>query len=263
MVLSVRSRRLVLVTGMPKRSPKYDRTHARKKRVSKQKLGTPAGVIQVHAPSAPKPYLGRGADVKWFNGIIQPNEPYTSFFTGIGDVQHLNRIAQGTGQNRRIGNAYRNLGIHLRGWIDQGAANSGGKLARDTLRVSVVWDRSPNKVLASYSEIYNVSPASLAGTALPNYTEEDRFTILATKTYTMQSGASDQVGRKRMDLDEYIGFPRNLITKHVGGATGGEITVQNTGALLLCIGGSLDSSQTDQFSELYCHFKLFYDERTA
>jgi len=202
-------------------------------------------------------------DVKWFNGIVNADSPYVDFFTPNGSVQHLNRISQGTGQNRRIGNAYRNLGIHLRGWVDQGAANAGGKLARDTLRVSVVWDKCPNKTLASYSEIYNVSPAALAGTALPNYTEEDRFMILSSKTYTMQSGLSDQVGRKRIDLDEYIGFPKNLITRHVGGATGGEITVQNTGALLLCIGGSLDTNQTDQFSEFYCHFKLFYDEKTS
>lgn len=249
---------------MPKRyAPKYERTPARKKRVARQKLGTPSGVIQIHAPSAPKPFMGRHGDVKWFNGIINPVEPYVVNFTPAGDVQHLNRIAQGTGQNKRIGNSFRNLGIHLRGWADQGPVDAEGNFLADTLRVSVVWDRSPNKSLATYSEIYNVSPAALAGTALPNYTEEDRFMILSTKTFTMQAGNWSAHGAKRIDFDEYIGFPRNLVTKMVGGSSGGEITVCNTGALLLCIGGSLDTSYTTSFSSLYCHFKLFYDEKTA
>lgn len=248
---------------MPKRYAKPTTTPRKKRFFTKPKMGTPAGVLSVTNPVAPKPYMGRGGDVKWFNGILNPNDPFIVNFIPAGAVYHVNPISQGTGQNKRIGNTFRNLGIHLKGWIDQGAANAGGKLSRDTLRVSLVWDASPNKTAVPYESIYNVSTAALAGTALPNYTEEDRFKIMWSKTYTMQSGLSDDVGRKRIDLDEYVSFPRNLITKCVGGSTGSAITIQNTGALLLCIGGSLPTEKTDQFSELYCHYKIFFDEKTS
>lgn len=251
---------------MPKRiATKYDRSPARKKRAVRQRLGMPRGVITMHAPTAPKPYYGRSGDVKWQNGIVNNVEPYVVNFTPGGATYQLNTIQQGTGQNRRIGNSYRNLGIHVRGWIDQGApavTEFGTYYLADTLRVALVWDASPNKSLAGYGEIFNVSAATHAGNALPNYTEEDRFQILWQKSYTMQNGKVDAVNKHRYDLDEYIGFPSNLITKMTGGVTGGDYTVMNTGALLLCIGGSLGTAFTTSFSELYMHHKLFFDEKT-
>lgn len=247
---------------MPKRYAKKTFT-PRKKRFTKPKMGTPAGVLSVTNPVAPKPYMGRGGDVKWFNGILNPNDPFYVDFIPAGAVYHVNPISQGTGQNKRVGNTFRNLGIHLKGWINQGDPTS-GYVHQDTLRVSLVWDASPNKETVSYDTIYNVSTAALAGTALPNYTEEDRFKIMWSKTFTMQASNITQGGDlKRLDLDQYVQFPRNLITKCVGGSTGSAITIQNTGALLLCIGGSLPTSQTLSFSKLYCHYKIFFDEKTS
>jgi len=240
----------------------YDATARKKKRYTKRRLGSPNGVLVAHSPDAPKPYMGRGSDVKWQNRALNASDPYYLETTSLGQVYHVNSLSMGTGQNRRIGNAFRNLGVHLRGYINQGSFDQYGFTLNDTLRISLVWDASPNKMLPAYYDIYQTdgTPASPAGIALPNYPQEDRFKILWTKTTQMSRGNDSQ---KRWDIDEYVGFPPNLITKYVGGTTGDSINLTLTGGLYLCFGSCNTLAQgVTLMPRIALSMKYFFDEKT-
>jgi len=240
----------------------YDSNAAKKKRYTKRRLGSPNGVLVAHSPDAPKPFMGRGADVKWANFALEVDDPYYATSSSLGQVFHVNSLSMGTGQNRRMGNAFRSLGVHLRGYINQGSKDSFGFTLNDTLRVSLVWDASPNKMLPAFYDIYQTdgTPASPAGIALPNYPQEDRFKILWTKT-TQFSRTSDE--QKRYDIDEYIGFPSNLITKVVGGTTGNSINLILSGGLYLCFGScNAAGDGPSLMPRIALSMKYFFDEKT-
>ena len=240
----------------------YDSTASKKKRYTKRRLGAPNGVLVAHSPDAPKPFLGKSADVKWQNMALNTVDPYYLETSSLGQVFHINRLSMGTGQNRRVGNAFRNLGVHLRGAIEQGTYDAAGQTLFDTMRISLVWDASPNKILPAYFDIYQTdgTPASPAGIALPNYPQEDRFKILWTKTTHMNRSKEE---RKRWDIDEYVGFPSNMITKYVGGTTGDSINLTLSGGLYLCFGSTQSATLgAELMPRIRLSMKYFFDEKT-
>lgn len=230
------------------------------RRVKRRKLGTPSGVLVTRSPNAPKPYLGPGADVKWNNSAIELVSPYTITMDSSGSVYHINEISKGVGQNQRIGNAYRNIGVHLRGYVNQTPASA--VFAReDTVRICLVWDTQPQGALPVFNEIMQNTILSGAS-ALPLYPDEERFKIFWSKTFTWGRAAGDSVCLARYEIDEYIGFPRNFVTKlSAGSATGGSISLIRSGGLYL-LASSCTSAASTGLPEMRLNLKHFFDEKS-
>lgn len=246
------------------RSYAYKRGYSAKrrdpKRVKSRKLGTPSGVLVTRSPNAPKPYLGPGADVKWNNTALELVSPYTITMDSSGSVYHINEISKGVGQSQRIGNAYRNIGVHLRGWVQQVAA-SPVFCREDTVRFSLVWDTQPQGALPVFNEIMQNTLLS-GSSALPLYPDEDRFKIFWSKTFTWGRQAGDSVSLARHEIDEYIGFPRNFVTKlSAGSATGGSISLIRSGGLYLLTSASTAAASTGM-PECRMNIKHFFDEKS-
>lgn len=229
-------------------------------RAKRRKLGTPSGVLVTHNPNAPKPYLGPGADVKWNNTALEVSSPYTVTIDSSGSVYHINEIAKGVSQNQRIGNGYRNIGVHLRGFVNQTPAS--GVFAReDTVRMSLVWDTEPQGSLPVFNEIMQNTILS-GSAALPLYPDEDRFKIVWSKTFTWGRAAGNSVVLARHEIDEYIGFPPYFFTKMTAGsATGGGIGVIRSGGLYILLASNTAAASTG-LPEMLLNIKHFFDEKT-
>lgn len=230
------------------------------KRVKGRKLGTPSGVLITRSPNAPKPYLGTGGDVKWNNSTLETLAPYTITMDSSGSVYHINEIAKGVSQNQRIGNGYRNIGVHLRGFVNQTAA--GPTFAReDTVRMSLVWDTLPQGDLPVFGDIMQNTILS-GSSALPLYPDEDRFKIFWSKTFTWGRAAGDSVSLSRHEIDEYIGFPSYFYTKLSAGATnGGGIGLIRSGGLYLLVSAATPAAVTGM-PEMLLNIKHFFDEKS-
>lgn len=150
-------------------------------------------------------------------------------------VQHLDIIDQGTGFSDRNGQRTQITGLHIRGRINWDGSNSTTNV--DQVGYFVVWDRTPSGNLPLAAEILNLGDGTDANVAFPNLNGQDRFIILARKSWLMTKVNTSATvvanANTQIELDDYFGFGRNLTTLTNLGQTSGVIAQRTSGALYL------------------------------
>lgn len=157
----------------------------------------------------------------------------------------LNGIAQGPGNNQRIGNKIRMKALRMKGHIINLATN-----VQTYGRLIVLYDRQPNGALPTYATAYQTRDSAGAATnsafSDPNFDNKDRFIVLKDMTIVFPSvtntiGVLTNVGFDQgtksdlniFNVDVYIKL-KGLLTSYSGATAG--IADITTGSLLLgCI----------------------------
>ncbi len=108
---------------------------------------------------------------------------FTIAVTGNSGTASLNLIASGTGESQRIGRKAVLLQIDLRGYmVHLGASASTGPLA-DPVTVYMILDKQANGAQATWADVFDTAhPLSFR-----NLANKDRFTVLGTKRFVMQT----------------------------------------------------------------------------
>ena len=150
------------------------------------------------------------------------------------NITHVNVIAQGPGNNNRIGNKYRLTGVSIKGLA---AANDGDK-KRSILGYYLVWDKQTNKALPSGTEIFTVDDTNglyTYNTGLKVGSRE-RFQIVGSYR-TIVGGEDDNLPSLR-DINMFHKLPKSCVTTSQAGVANGTIGSIVSGSLLLIPFGS-------------------------
>lgn len=143
-------------------------------------------------------------------------------------------ITTGAGESQRVGEQIVLKSVWARGrWI----AGTAGTTAEGC--AYLVWDRSPNKVKAAITDIFDtISPDSF-----PRDSNRRRFTILKRWQYSaIGNRTTPACGTELKDVEDYIRLP-NLVTEYSGAGTG-TITDVQTGALYIVSMGTVATGTT-------------------
>ncbi len=175
-------------------------------------------------------------------------------------VQHLDIIDQGTGFSDRNGQRTQIIGLHVRGRINWSPSNSTTNV--DQVGYYVVWDRTPSGNLSQAAEILNLTGGQDANTAFPNLNGQDRFIMLARKSWLMTKvNASATVvanANTQIELDDYFGFARSLTTVSNLGITSGVIAQRTSGALYLIPFGGIATDLNP--SEMTFNYRVHFTD---
>lgn len=151
-----------------------------------------------------------------------------------GNIVIIPTIGQGPDEIQRLGRNIMLKSLQIRGELQ---ANSSGVQAM--ARVLIVYDRQPNKVIATVGDI--ISPATIYG--MKNLDNQDRFVILMDKLYSVVGSASTTtVESSQRAINKYMKLG-NLLTNYITG-TAGTIAEITTGALLIFTLGDMAAGVT-------------------
>ena len=167
-------------------------------------------------------------------------------------ISHVNVIAQGAGNNNRIGNKYRLTGVSIKGLA---AANDGDK-KRSVLGYYLVWDKQTNKALPTGSDIFTIDAANNLYTYNTGLRvgSRERFQIVGSYR-TMVGGQDDNLPSLR-DINMFHKLPKSCVSVSQVGNTSGAITSIVSGSLLLIPFGSRATDvQTMQVA-----WQVFFEE---
>lgn len=162
------------------------------------------------------------------------------------NVTCLNLIAQGTSQNERVGKIIRIRNIGLRGTIEadhsglNGVADPGGNL------IMLVWDKQPNRALATGDDILQygeglIAPDAPSSTFLNMY-NADRFVVLrryyeVLGPWEKDAGFQGYAGSPTVDkIDWNLSVDLETVYRNANGVIGSI----HTGALLLVTTGDVN-----------------------
>lgn len=151
-------------------------------------------------------------------------------------VQHLNQVAQGTGEDERIGREYTIGSINFRAVITPTDSST----SFSHVRLALIWDKQPNGSLPLASHIFDDGGNPMGFAELDN---KYRFKILCDKHYLMDrrsTSAPEELTSKNQHLVEF--YKRLNIRVRHSGVTGTIDSIVN-GALLLLV--SCDAATGD------------------
>lgn len=168
-------------------------------------------------------------ELKFADTVITATAAVGTVYTGVGLVQLLNGIAEGSDYTTRDGRQATMKSVHVRTAVFP-AAGSGSGIARTML----IWDNAPNGALAAVTDILESASAA----SFPKVNNANRFTILRDdfKELSQFSVAATQSyagGPLCQRVDLFV--PLDAVTQFNG--TGATIaSIQNGALLLLTIG---------------------------
>jgi len=221
----------------------------------KKRTKRPAtAVVEVRTAPAPKRAKAvTGAQIP--RGFVTPLAADSKYFDtasaqyafnnggGAALVKHLDIIPQGDTVNQRQGKSWQNTNLQVRGYIynDTGAAVN-------HIAMYIVWDRQPNKVLATVADLLESSTASDAFMKREN---KGRFLVIK-KWHRVLLGNTTALstGREAIVIDKWIRLPQECIAQATAADTTGAIGNRVTGALLAFFVGSNAAGNADASSVL-------------
>jgi len=213
-----------------------------------------AAVVEVRAAPAPKrgkamtgAQIPRGfvtplaADSKYFD---TPSAQYA--FNNAGGaalVKHLDIIPQGDTVNQRQGKSWQNTNLQVRGYIYGDTTALINHIA-----LYIVWDRQPNKVLATVADLLETTTSSDAFMKREN---KGRFLVIK-KWHRVLIGNTTAVstGREAIVIDKWIRLPQECIAQATAADNTGAIGNRVTGALLAFFVGNNAVGSSDASSVL-------------
>jgi len=215
-------------------------------RKNKKRKQPPQTEFAVNAPKKSRAQTGmqipRGfvtplaADAKY---IDSPAGNITHTMSTAGTVQHLDIVAQGDTVNQRNGKSWINTNIQIRGRIFAGTTATLNHIA-----IYLIWDRQPNKVLASIDDILE-NRATTESESFMKRENKGRFiTIKKWNRGLVGNSTTPSTGREFVVIDKWIKLPDECIAQATAADTTGVIGNRVTGALLLATIGDKVSGTT-------------------
>jgi len=187
--------------------------------------------------------------------------------TNVGTVTCVGNVLQGAGYMNRIGSITAMQSIELK--LDLQPNNAATVAGGDYIRFALVYDRSPNKLLPSYADIFqrrdlNGAPASDVKSGV-NMDNRDRFIVLMDKVFSVASNPINGVaqidnGLNFMDKDVTEFASKKIFIKTKGLKTvynntnGGTFADINEGAFFIVSIGSQGAAQAG-FS-IFCELRF-------
>lgn len=146
---------------------------------------------------------------------------------------HLDIVPTGTLVTTRIGKAWQNTGVHIRGQItarESAVTNHYG--------IYLVWDRQPNFALASFGTIFDTTSIA-SSDALPLRSNKQRFRILKSWHGLILGNITAMTnGGEAKLIDSFVVLPKECIAQTTAADTTGVIANRSSGALLLASMGT-------------------------
>lgn len=176
-----------------------------------------------------------------------------------GNALCVNQVPEGTDYNQRVGRHISSKYFYVDYYVNP-PAGAAGTAVSDTGLISLVWDRQSDAVGVSYSTIFDTTSASPGQALKLNAQYKDRFTILWTEMFVVQSlqaGALSGSGN-------FIDVRKRKFTKLTGGKEKCEFgasgaAVPTTGALYLCFGTENNTIGTGSASVNY-NYRYAYSD---
>jgi len=141
----------------------------------------------------------------------------------------VDTIDKGTADNQRIGSKWNPTALHLKGYV-RGQATSPAYV---NTGYYVVWDRQPNRALATQQDVFVGTAPSFM---YPAPSTDDRFLIIHHKIFNVVVPDAGVVGDKsQFIVDDYIKLPARLTCHAALGSSAGGINDRVSGALLLFV----------------------------
>ena len=187
-------------------------------------------------PAVKKAKMNTGAQIpRGFVTALAADSKYIETITDVtkacdttGTVTHLDIVALGDGVTARTGKSWINTNIQIRGSFVQGTA-----AITNVVAVYLVWDRQPNKALATVGDILETS-GGVSATAFMKRENKGRF-VTIKKWYRVLAGniTAPATGREILAVDKWIRMPQEAIAQATAADNSGVIANRVTGALLL------------------------------
>lgn len=145
-------------------------------------------------------------------------------------------IATGAGESQRVGDQ-----IILRSLWGRGQFIAGTTTTVADAVAYIVWDRQPNKALASITDILNTASSN----SFPRDSTRRRFRILKKMQYTaVGNRTTPTTGEEQVEADFYMQLPFNDCVTEYDSAGTGAIGDVISGALLLVTVGNVATGAT-------------------
>jgi len=165
-----------------------------------------------------------------------------------GTIALIATIAQGAGQQQRVGKKSQYKSIQMRGFVGNNAAALYNKAT-----VLIIYDRRPQSVLPAMADVLN-TPSSLS---FPNDSNTGRFKTLLRRDYDLQGAPSITTGTadSTHNVEEYVKCNKPVVFKQFGTGAIGDI---EEGALyVVTVGNSAAGTTAAAFT---LGFRVRYHE---
>lgn len=221
--------------GVPPRSNKKRKQQSETQVVTVTKKSRASGGVQI-----PRGFVTPLAmDAKFWDPAANTT---VTLATG-GNVAHLDPIPIGSAVNQRIGKTWQEINFQFRG-----RAFAGVGAVLNHVAIYLIWDRQPNKALATVGDI--LADPTKETTAFMNRENKARFVtikkwqrVLIGNTQPLAAGVN-YCGREAFVIDKWIKLPEECVANASVGDTTGQIGNRTTGALLLLTIGDKATGNT-------------------
>lgn len=154
-----------------------------------------------------------------------------------GSISHLDIVPVGSTVNSRDGRKFKNTSFQVRGLATADSTTTYTQGA-----MYLVWDRQPNKALASITDVLD-SVSSISFTKRENV---QRFKIIKKWRWVFAgNNATPTTPAIIYDIDDYVRLPAECVAECTTADTTGAIGNRVTGALLLVTVGSAAAGTSD------------------
>lgn len=177
-------------------------------------------------------FLGAAGEAKYFD-IASGTLPLNT----TGSISHLDIVPTGTTVNSRDGRKFKNNSFQIRGIA---AADTATTVTSGAMYL--VWDRQPNKALASITDVLD----SASSVSFAKRENAQRFKIIKKWRWVFAGNSSTPATAGTIfDIDDYVKLPEECVAECTTADTTGAIGNRVTGALLLITVGSKAAGTDD------------------
>lgn len=181
-------------------------------------------------------FLGAAGEAKYVDTALAS---YGLNSDSASPVTHIDIVPVGSTVNSRDGRKFKPTSVQLRG-----IARSDTTTVASNGAVYLVWDRQPNKALASVTDILDSQNSNSFG----KRENAQRFRIIKKWRYDFignYATAGQQTSKSQYDVDEYVKLPEECLAECTTADTTGAIGNRVTGALLMVTVGDTAGGTTD------------------
>lgn len=177
-------------------------------------------------------FLGAAGEAKYFD-IAAGSLPLNT----TGSISHLDIVPTGTTVNSRDGRKFKNTSVQIRGLALADTTTTATQGA-----MYLVWDRQPNKALASITDVLDTA----SSVSFAKRENVQRFKIIKKWRWVFAGNSATPVASNVIhDIDEYVKLPEECVAECTTADTTGAIGNRVTGALLLITIGSNTAGTAD------------------
>jgi len=185
----------------------------------------------------PRGFLGPAGEAKYFDYAAGALSTFALNTTG--SIVLVDEVPQGTTVTTRDGRKWKDTSVAIRG-----IAQADSTTATTVGAAYLVWDRQPNKALASITDYLDAADAN----SFPKRENAQRFLTIRKWRWSF-AGNNTTAGQNNDStvyaIDEFVKLPAECIAETTSADTTGVIGNRVTGALLLITVGTTAAGTAD------------------